>query len=187
MVVFDGTDPAQVAGFFARAGHIDHLVSCIGFSERGSLLSHAEERARLVIEHKFWSQLRIVRNAVPVMTPTGSITLTGGTDADRSGVPHAAGFSILGNSLLAAMVQGMAGEIAPIRINVVEPTLTDTPLIDVLPPDAKARYFEAFAASSPIGRVPRPEEVALSYVHAMESGLVNGDRLRPDGGPTLLR
>lgn len=184
---FDATDQAALAGFFGRGGAIDHLVSCIGFSERGTLLGHAEDRARLVIEHKFWSQLRIVREAAPVMARSGSITLTGGTSADRAGVPHMAAFSIIGNTMLGALVQGLAAEIAPVRINVVEPTVTDTPLLDVLPPEAKGRYFEAFCATTPIGRVPQPEEVALSYIHAMESGLINGDRLRPDGGPTLVR
>lgn len=184
---FDGTAPEEVAAFFGGCGTIDHLVSCIGFSEPGTLLGHAEDRARRVIEHKFWAQLRIVRLALPAMARDGSITLTGGTAADRAGVPHPAAFSIIGNTALGALVQGLAAEIAPVRINVVEPTVTDTPLIDVMPPERKAAYFAQFAATSPVGRVPRPDEVALSYIHAMESGLVNGDRLRPDGGPTLVR
>ncbi|MFC4595638.1 SDR family oxidoreductase [Sphingobium tyrosinilyticum] len=185
-VVFDGTDGDEVARFFSKIGHIDHLVSCIGFSERGTLLGHAEEQARRVIEHKFWAQLRIVRQGLPVMSRDGSITLTGGTAADRAGVPHFAAFSIIGNTALGALVQGLAAEIAPVRINVVEPTVTNTPLMDILLPEQKASFFARFSATSPIGRVPQPQQVARSYIHAMESDLINGDRLRPDGGPTLV-
>ena len=184
VAAFDATDRTQVAEFFGIYGEIDHLVSCIGFTERGTLLSHDEDRARMVFDHKLWAQLYIVRQALPHMLPEGSIVLTGGTTAGRAIYPHFSAFSVVANTALGAMVKGLAAEIAPIRINVVEPTLTNTPLV-ALPAADKEVFFARFIAKSPIARVPQPEDVARSYVHAMESRLINGDSLRPDGGPSF--
>jgi NAD(P)-dependent dehydrogenase (short-subunit alcohol dehydrogenase family) len=181
---FDGTDRSKVIEFFSRIGSIDHLVSCIGFTERGSLLEHDEERARMVFEHKFWAQLFIVRVAHKQVARDGSIVLTGGTSEARAIYPHFSAFSIIGNTALGALVKGLAAEIAPVRINVVEPNLTQTPLIGAITPAVQA-MFARFIAKSPVARIPQPAEVARSYIHAMESGLINGDRLRPDGGPSF--
>jgi NAD(P)-dependent dehydrogenase (short-subunit alcohol dehydrogenase family) len=181
---FDGTDRAAVGRFFAEIDRIDHLASCIGFTERGTLLDHDEDRARMVFENKIWAQLFIVRTAHAKVARDGSIVLTGGTSADRAIFPHFSAFSVVGNTALGALVKGLAGEIAPVRINVVEPTLTETALVGPRTP-ARDELFARFAARSPVGRIPQPAEVARSYIHAMESGLINGDRLRPDGGPSF--
>jgi NAD(P)-dependent dehydrogenase (short-subunit alcohol dehydrogenase family) len=180
---FDATDRTMVSEFFAQAGQIDHLVSCVGFTEQGSLLDHDEEGARKVFEHKFWAQLFIVRTAISQISRDGSITLTGGTSEDRAIVPHFSAFSVVANTAVGALVKGLAGEIAPVRINVVEPTLTQTALLGPITPAVEA-LLERFVKSSPAAKVPQPEDVARSYIYAMESGLANADRIRPDGGPS---
>jgi NAD(P)-dependent dehydrogenase (short-subunit alcohol dehydrogenase family) len=181
---FDGTDRAKVVEFFSKVGAFDHLISCIGFTERGSLLDHDEERARRVFEYKFWAQLFIVRVAHKQVARDGSIVLTGGTSEARAIYPHFSAFSVIGNTALGALVRGLAAEIAPVRINVVEPNLTQTPLIGEITPAVQA-LFARFIAKSPAAKIPQPDEVARSYIHAMESGLINGDRLRPDGGQSF--
>jgi NAD(P)-dependent dehydrogenase (short-subunit alcohol dehydrogenase family) len=181
---FDATDRSKVIEFFATLGSIDHLVSCVGFTERGSLLDHDEERARMVFEQKFWAQLFIVRVAHKQIARDGSIVLTGGTSEARAIYPHFSAFSVIGNTAVGALAKGLAAEIAPVRINVVEPNLTQTPLLGEITPALQA-LLARFTAKSPVARIPQPAEVARSYIHAMESGLINGDRLRPDGGPSF--
>ena len=181
---FDATDRARVTEFFAGCGAIDHLASCVGFTERGTLLDHDEDRARMVLEHKFWAQLFIVRTAHAQIARDGSIVLTGGTSEERAIFPHFSAFSVIGNTAVGALVRGLAGEIAPVRINVVEPTLTQTPLLGPTSPGLE-ELLARFIRSSPAAKVPQPDDVARSYIHAMESGLINGDRLRPDGGPSF--
>ncbi len=183
-VAFDATDRAKVIEFFAGCGPIDHLVSCVGFTEQGTLLGHDEDRARMVLEHKFWAQLFIVRAAHAQIARDGSIVLTGGTSDERAIFPHFSAFSVIGNTAVGALVRGLAGEIAPVRINVVEPTLTQTPLLGPITA-AVEELMARFVRSSPAAKVPQPADVARSYIHAMESGLINGDRLRPDGGPSF--
>jgi NAD(P)-dependent dehydrogenase (short-subunit alcohol dehydrogenase family) len=182
---FDATDRVALQDFCTQSDMIDHLVSCFGDTEWGSFLDLDETRAREVVEHKFWAQLAIVRAARGKIALDGSLTLTAGTVWDRAPVPIPAAFSVVGNTALEVMVRGLAGELAPIRVNLIEPTVTDTPLFADMDASAKQELFDSYAPLLPIGRIPKPEEVARSYIHLMESGLINGDRIRPDGGPTL--
>lgn len=182
---FDATDRVSLGRFFDGFGTIDHLVSCFGDTEFGSFLDLDEKRAREVIENKFWAQLFIVRAARNYIARDGSIVLTAGTAFDRAVVPYATAFSAVGNTMLEVLVKGLSAELAPIRVNLVAPTLTNTALFDGMTQEARRKLFEDFAPKLPIMRVPQPHEVARSYIHLMESGLVNGDRIRPDGGPML--
>lgn len=186
VAAFDATDRESVVGFFSDIGPFDHLVSCLGFTERGTALAHDETGARKVFEHKFWAQLFLVRAAHEQIAHDGSIVLTSGTTAERAIVPHFSAISVVANTAVGALVKGLAGELAPVRVNVVEPTLTQTPLLGPSTP-AREEWFARFVAASPAGKVPQPADVARSYIHAMESGLINGDSLRPDGGPTFSR
>lgn len=185
VMAFDATDRGSVSEFFSNRTTIDHLVSCVGFTEHGTLLEHDEDRARRIFDVKVWAQLAIVRSGYKSISKGGSIVLTGGTSEDRATFPHASAFSVVANSALGALVKGLAGEVAPVRINVVEPTMTDTPLLGGLSDETRRDLFARFAAKTPIGRVPNALDVAHSYVHLMASELVNGDRIRPDGGPTF--
>jgi NAD(P)-dependent dehydrogenase (short-subunit alcohol dehydrogenase family) len=182
---FDATDRAQLEHFFGEFGTIDHLVSCFGDTEWGGFLDLDEKRARAVVENKFWAQLLIVRAARKTIAIDGSIVLTAGTAIDRGIVPYGAAFSVVGNTMLEVLVRGLSAELAPVRINLIEPTVTNTALFDNMTDEARQQLFESVAWKLPIKRIPEPHEVALSYIHLMESDLVNGDRIRPDGGPML--
>lgn len=183
---FDALDRAATADFFAKVRPVDHLVSCIGDTQWGTFLTLDEKKARGILEAKFWTQLHIVKSVLPKLAADGTITLTGGTSPDRGAFPYlTAGFSAAGNHLLEALVEGLSIEISPRRINVVEPGLTDTPLWDSLPAEDRERAYATIARQSQIKRIPSASEVARSYIHAIESGVINGDRLRPGGGPMI--
>lgn len=74
------------------------------------------------------------------------------------------------------------------RVNAVAPGLTDTPLIRAWvdgQPDPAA--FEAgLVTSIPLGRMARPEDVALAilYLASDESAHVTGTSIPVDGGYT---
>ena len=67
-----------------------------------------------------------------------------------------------------------------IRINVVGPAYVDTPLLDVLPADAK----DALGALHPIGRLGRVEEVAelVLWLSSGKSSFITGAYYAMDGG-----
>jgi NAD(P)-dependent dehydrogenase (short-subunit alcohol dehydrogenase family) len=82
----------------------------------------------------------------------------------------------------------LAAEFAPgIRVNVIAPSLTDTPLAaPLLNTDAKR---EASAKRHPLQRVGSAEEVAelVAFLLSDASKSMSGQILRPDGGLSSLR
>ncbi|MCB1105780.1 MAG: SDR family oxidoreductase, partial [Cephaloticoccus sp.] len=91
-----------------------------------------------------------------------------------------------------AAVEGLAGslaaELAPkIRVNVIAPSLTDTPLASaLLAGDAKR---EMAAKRHPLQRIGDPAETAqmVEFLLSDAAGFITGQTLRPDGGLSNLR
>ena len=78
--------------------------------------------------------------------------------------------------------RGLAREVASrqIRVNVVCPGVTDTPMNDVLPDDVMARA----TAGIPLGRQGTSEELAAAFLFLAsdESSYITGQSLSPNGG-----
>ena len=70
-----------------------------------------------------------------------------------------------------------------VRVNALVPGATDTPMIrKAIAPDA----LEALAASHPIGRLGRPEELAKAvlFLASDDASFVTGSAMYVDGGQT---
>lgn len=82
----------------------------------------------------------------------------------------------------------LAAELAPkIRVNIIAPSLTDTPLAgNLLNTEAKK---EASAKRHPLQQVGDPEDVAklVAYLLSPQSKFMTGQVLRPDGGLSSVR
>src|SRR5688500_4914532 len=76
----------------------------------------------------------------------------------------------------------VARELAPhgVTVNAVAPAAVRTPVMDALPPER----VEALAATIPVGRVGRPEEVAaaVAFLASDEAAYVTGSTLDVNGG-----
>ena len=82
----------------------------------------------------------------------------------------------------------LAAELAPrIRVNVVAPSLTDTPLASALLSDEKRR--EASANRHPLKRIGDPADSAaiVAFLLSDQSKFMTGQVLRPDGGLSSIR
>lgn len=86
------------------------------------------------------------------------------------------------------LARSLAAELAPkIRVNVIAPSLTDTPLAEsLLNSDARK---EASAKRHPLNQVGDPEDIAqlVSFLMSDASRFMSGQVLRPDGGLSTLR
>lgn len=88
---------------------------------------------------------------------------------------------------LEAVSRSIAREFAPygIRSNIVQPGVTDTPALRMIP--GHARLAADAEARNPFGRLTTPEDVA-SVVYLLssdEAGWINGSLIRADGGERI--
>jgi NAD(P)-dependent dehydrogenase (short-subunit alcohol dehydrogenase family) len=86
------------------------------------------------------------------------------------------------------MARALAAELAPkIRVNVIAPSLTDTPLAGTLLGSEAKR--EASAKRHPLQQVGDPEDVAklVAFLLSDAAKFMTGQILRPDGGLSSIR
>src|ERR1700742_1809909 len=142
-------DPGAVAAFFGHAEVVDHLVLALspGAVAVGPLASLDESDLRTAFDGKFFAHVRVLQAAAP----------------------RTAGLAAA-NGAIEAMVPPLAAELAPVRVNAVSPGIIDTSWWDGMPPGQKNAYFEGVAASSPVGRVGQPDDVAGAILYLAGNG-----------------
>ena len=110
-----------------------------------------------------------------------SLIFTSGRIAEKP-IPNttvAAGWG----SALSGMTRGLALDLAPIRINVVSPGITDTSMYG---PDAqRGPMMQMFAKSALLGKVGEVEEVAEAYIYLMRDTNNTGSTVNTSGGILL--
>jgi NAD(P)-dependent dehydrogenase (short-subunit alcohol dehydrogenase family) len=180
----DAASAADIEAFFAQSGSIDHLVIAVsGAAGSGPFAELDLDDLAAGFAAKFWPQIRILQAALPHLTAHGSVTLiTAGSS--RAAFPGTAGLAAI-NGALDAMVRPLAVELAPLRINAVSPGVIDTPWWDRISEDQRRTLFDGIVATTPAGRVGRPEDVAAAIVSLATNGFITGVVLDVQGGATL--
>ena len=87
-----------------------------------------------------------------------------------------------------ALGKSLAAELAPkIRVNVIAPSLTDTPLAEPLLGSEQKR--EASEKRHPLQSVGNPDDVArlAAFLLSGDSAFITGQVMRPDGGLSSVR
>jgi 3-oxoacyl-[acyl-carrier protein] reductase len=129
-----------------------------------------------------------IQAALPALKKSGSASIVlFSTVAVAQGMPFHASIAAA-KGAVEGLAKSLAAEFAPgIRVNVVAPSLTDTPLAaPLLNSDAKR---EAAAKRHPLQRVGSAEEVAalVAFLLSDASKSMSGQILRPDGGLSSIR
>jgi len=121
-----------------------------------------------------------VQASVSEMLDGGRVITIGSNVAISTGISGGSVYQLT-KGAVAAMVKGVALDLAPRRITVnnVQPGPIET--------DMTAGMGEMLSGMSPLRRVGRPEEVAglVSYLAGDEAGYITGTSLTIDGGLTL--
>ncbi|MEU8514410.1 SDR family oxidoreductase [Kitasatospora sp. NPDC048722] len=180
----DATDTEAVAAFFAGGGTVDHLVLAVS-GAAGSGPFARLDLADLAhgFDAKFWPQVRVLQAALPHLRADGSVTLITAASA-RAAIPGTAGLAAI-NGALEAMVPPLAVELAPLRVNAVSPGVVDTPWWERVPEEQRKALFDGLAATTPVGRVGRPEDVARAIHMFAANTFVTGVVLDCTGGANL--
>jgi NAD(P)-dependent dehydrogenase (short-subunit alcohol dehydrogenase family) len=126
--------------------------------------------------------LELVREALPMLrTSRGSVVNVSSTAA-RISKPTLAAYSSSKLALEQA-TRALAAELGPeVRVNCVAPGMTSTDMIAHLAADPER--LKAYVASTPLGRVGRPEDIvpAILFLASDEAGWITGQVLQASGG-----
>ncbi len=189
----DVTEEDAVTDTFAQLSEVDVLVNNAGFAESAPL-------ARTTLAT--WSQhfgvnvtgpFLCMRAVVPGMRERGrGAIVTVASTAGRIGSPYTSAYTASKHAAVGLM-RAVAAELAGtgVRVNAVCPTfvrteLTERAIARIVEATARseAESEAALAASSPLGRLLEPDEVATAVVFLASPAAeaINGQALVIDGG-----
>jgi NAD(P)-dependent dehydrogenase (short-subunit alcohol dehydrogenase family) len=178
----DVTDAAAVQEAFGQLGPIDHLVVSGSATSAGEFRSQPLRDARATFESKFWGAYSAVRSAQ--FNAGGSVVLFSGVFSRRPAPGYVAMAAV--NGAIESLGRALAVELAPLRVNVVSPGMTDTPAYAGMPQAQREGMFAAVAAHLPARRIGRPADLAAAVLHLLGNGYVTGTVLDVDGGALLV-
>jgi NAD(P)-dependent dehydrogenase (short-subunit alcohol dehydrogenase family) len=181
----DGGDRLQMEAVAQAIGTVDWLIISLSGSEGAGPVADLDlEMLRRAFEAKFWAHLTTLQAVLPHLAADGSITLLGAISA-QTGLPGTAGLAAI-NGAVEALVQPLAAELAPIRVNGVSPGLVDTPWWNGLPAEARQAYFAQAAAVLPARRIGTADDVAAAVTLAATNPNMTGTVIQTDGGARLV-
>ena len=180
---FDATDPDRIAELLAGLPEpADHLLA----SGSGPYYSPLSEMDFAAVQRDLDQHLLLPLH-LGQLAPgrvRGSLTFIGGTGGRHRGV----GLALIGalTAAMPAIVENMAVELAPLRVNLVAPGFVDTALSARLLGDQLEARRAELAKTLPIRRVVGPQDVAAGVVHLMVNTALTGVTLDVDGGQKLV-
>jgi len=181
-VGLDVGDEMGTRALFSELDTVDHVFITAGAVLFDPKLAPDAASVRPALDTRFWGAFNAAKSAAATMSTGGSITFTSGTAAMRP----IRGASVAGASCGAveAFARSLAVDLAPIRVNTIQPGLIDTPFLDTLG-ERRSAIIAEYSRRLPVGRVGRTEDVADAVLFLMKNGFVTGITLTVDGGGVL--
>jgi len=187
----DLNDEAFVAELARRAGTVNVVVLNHGLQVTSPLTEMAYDDAKNVLHSNLLSAFLVMKHFAPLMPPEGGSFVCVSSRLGIVGKPDEVLYSAAKGGLI-MLAKGAAIEWAPrnIRVNVVAPGLTATPVIEASfrrRPDPEA-YRRLRESQIPLQRLAAPEEIAdaVVFLASPESSYITGAVLPVDGGYTAF-
>jgi NAD(P)-dependent dehydrogenase (short-subunit alcohol dehydrogenase family) len=182
VVALDVVDVAGTRALFSELERVDHVFMTAGAVLFDSKLAPEPDAVRPAIDTRFWGAFNAAKLAAPKIRSGGSITFMSGAAAIRP--IRGAAVATASCAAVEAFARALAVDLAPIRVNAIQPGLIDTPFLDTLG-DRRNSFVAEYSKRLPVGRPGRPEEVADAVLFLMKNGFVTGITLTIDGGGVL--
>ena len=173
-------------------GEIDVLVANAGIAKFAPIETMPEQLFDELSDILFKGLFFTVQKALPHMRDGASVILVGAADSDKLGRVGTSIYSAA-KAAVRSLARSMAVELLPrrIRVNVLSPGMTDTPIISReggtpgMTPDQLAAVI---TKTIPLGRRGTPEEMAKAamFLASDDSSYCLGMELMVDGGMTQL-
>ena len=183
--VTDADAMRDAANQLGDLGGITGVVAAAGIVSRSSLLEIDPAEFRKVLEINVLGVQNTISAAGAHLIKAqerGSVVVLGSAAAFTGGGLMGNGAYATSKAALIGLVRGYARELAPhrVRVNMVAPGATETPMTDVLSDADRDRI----AGMSLLGRLSKPEEIAsaISFLLAPTAGTITGQILHVNGG-----
>ncbi|GGG04410.1 oxidoreductase [Dokdonia pacifica] len=171
----------------ALPDHIDGFVYCPGTINLKPFKMLSTDVFRSDMELNFLSMVKTVHQVMAHLQKSEQASLVFfSTVAVKVGMPYHTSVAAA-KGAIEGFAKALAAEYAPkVRVNVIAPSLTDTPLAKRLLSNDKKK--EMMDARHPMKRVGNPQDIAnvASFLLSDESSWITGQILGVDGGMSTL-
>nr|AIW63012.1 3-oxoacyl-ACP reductase [uncultured bacterium BAC-AB1442/1414/561] len=163
-----------------RLGGLDVVVNNAGSVSHVPFGELEPAEWHRVLDGNLTAAYLVVQRMLPMLEPGASIVNVG-SKAAAVGVPLRAHYTAAKAGLI-GLTRSLCKELGPrgIRVNVVAPGVIESPAVDRLAPDQRARY----EAMTSLRRLGRPEEIAgvVGFLASDLAAYVTGETIQVDGG-----
>ncbi len=173
----DLADPTSIAGSLADIERVDELVLLAIDRDSNSVKDYAIDRAISLTTTKLVSYIETVHVLHERMTPEASIVLFGGRAKDKP-YPGSTTVSTINGGII-GMVNTLAMELAPVRVNAIHPGIVgDSPFWAAKP----AEVLEGYRSRTPTGVLATMVDVVDTIDFLLRNKSMNGQQIYIDGG-----
>jgi 2-keto-3-deoxy-L-fuconate dehydrogenase len=186
----DVSDIDSVAAAFAQITDLDVLVNNAGISHIGNLESTEEQDFERVFQVNVKGVFACSKFALPLLKARGAgVILNMCSVAATIGLQDRFAYSMTKGAVLSMTLSIARDYVADkIRCNCISPGRVHTPFVDGFLaknyPGKEQEMFDKLAATQPIGRMGKPEEIAamVLYLASDEASFITGTNFFIDGG-----
>ena len=186
---WDATSPVAcdrlVDAAVRHVGHLDHVVSTVGWTAITKFLDETPEYWDRIIQVNLMSSIYLSASAGRAMTERGGSIVLTSSEAGMVGTSGEAVYSAAKAGVI-ALVKSLAREWARfgIRVNAVAPGITSTPLLEEQGGDA---ILASIVKAVPMRRAGQPEEIAeaIAFMTLEGASYITGQTLCVGGGLTM--
>jgi NAD(P)-dependent dehydrogenase (short-subunit alcohol dehydrogenase family) len=169
--------PEAIGAALAGVGRVDHLALVAIERDANTAADYDVARATGLVTLKLVGYSEVVHALLPRFSPDGSIVVFGGLAKDKP-YPGSLTVSTI-NGGVVGLVNALAVELPPIRVNGVHPGIVgDSPYWQSRPPEV----VEGFRARTPTGTLATMADVVSAVRFLLDNRSVNGVNLAVDGG-----
>jgi NAD(P)-dependent dehydrogenase (short-subunit alcohol dehydrogenase family) len=176
-IALDLNDPHGLAGALADVGEVDRLVVAAIERDQNTIADYDLDRATRLAVLKLVGYTEVIHALLPRMNPDSSVVIFGGRAKDR---PYPGSITVSTvNGGVVGLVNALALEMAPIRVNALHPGIVgDSPFWSGKPEGV----LEGYVSRTPTGRLASMADIVDGVNFLLENRGVNATNLYVDGG-----
>jgi NAD(P)-dependent dehydrogenase (short-subunit alcohol dehydrogenase family) len=176
-IALDLNDPHGLAGALADVGEVDRLVVAAIERDQNTVADYDLDRATRLAVLKLVGYTEVIHTLLPRMNPDSSVVIFGGRAKDR---PYPGSITVSTvNGGVVGLVNALALEMAPIRVNALHPGIVgDSPFWSGQPEGV----LEGYVSRTPTGRLASLADIVDGVNVLLEHRGVNATTLYVDGG-----